>query len=1211
MDMERDALKNIIVPKLNEAFIHKKLHISLVDLRHSIETDSSLNVEERENRIFQVCMDEIDSCKPYFMGLVGHRYGWIPDFTGAHAQLSDRLSLPHDFPIPADKLSVTVCEFIHGLFSETKSVLKSFVLIRGMDSYSRLDPDSIKEYIDKGENGELAEKFRRYLAGAPGNANIIPYDLDLSEVGGNALQEWCDTIYKKLYDEFNGEYESNTSTAQENYIISQMKFINKHSCNFKGRQDVVNQCMEVLKNRGALYLYQDTHGLGATSLACHLYNLFSNEEKYLCLYHNTDTSSEADTYDTIFYYWNRQILEFLGMGHTHLNTIRNNADALYEELCRLYKLVNNKGVKLIIIEEGLSRILGHYQLKFPFNYLIKVLETGERGSLNILYPYIVVELDDNDYNLITAGLRSSVRSALSAKKNARNVKWLQKAVHILEHLNHSDYTLIRLGEQEDNREENISKYMEHIVDAMPDDSARLSLFWIERLKNIYGEFAVKYLHILSVTCGINDDVMSELTGRNTDWCTYFRYMLGQDIVFENGDGFIEINNEIGLMLRQVADHNFHEKICSTVLEYLKSIPSTSEIYQRNYFPVALYQRNCRLCLEYISDEGNYSDFIMESPAMSALYRMARHETPDFLSFIGKMIQIAPMEYMPFHMMNRWLYKVCFSNVADYISLASEMVARLEDSFMKMELGSNMALSLVEIYYSLGTAHIRFSSDSGENEWQELNRKAMTFCEEHKNESLEWNAMLVKIMYDTYDGLNSLKKRWRFLEDCFMPVERDGIDYDFRPGFVFYALLLKEYALLLPRFSDSGDTFTYIKHAYDIADKILDKAIQESTINTSARFTVSDWLSTVLCLGRLTENYGTPTRDISLQIMKDAIEKMFTISDRYTHMTTRGVLFAELVALYAMRLSETDPQEAMHMVDRMTDLCIVMQECDTETDPSFNIPYHTRHVCFMTNTKKISYMDISFAWLLAARIHITQCGTVDVESRYPTLEDDFETLMRLTAGTKESIWNRELDNEFVLCTAIATKLRMLHKSGFPDKEAAKNLFNIYNTLSSRSSIHYRKSNFRQQDEVKAMESDLHSMIEGERKRLSREELENLIENEEFDTIIKLYEDVQSGSPDEFYYRGLALLRNGKASRAYSLYKILTDISNLPEGYLFSCKVNCLISALAAGMTREFEALYKSLSGEEKNDSDVIMLYQTYLELIASGKLNMKKPYGYML
>ncbi len=34
--------------------------------------------EAESGKALDICLDEIDSCRPYFLGLLGHRYGWIP-----------------------------------------------------------------------------------------------------------------------------------------------------------------------------------------------------------------------------------------------------------------------------------------------------------------------------------------------------------------------------------------------------------------------------------------------------------------------------------------------------------------------------------------------------------------------------------------------------------------------------------------------------------------------------------------------------------------------------------------------------------------------------------------------------------------------------------------------------------------------------------------------------------------------------------------------------------------------------------------------------------------------------------------------------------------------------------------------------------------------------------------------------------------------------
>ena len=1211
MDMERDALKNIVVPKLNEAFLYKNLHIDIVDLRHSVETDPNMNVEERENRVFQVCMDEIDSCKPYFLGLVGHRYGWKPDLLGVHSDLFQKIRLPEDFPITPDKLSVTVCEFIHALFSDMQTPLHSFIMLRGEKSYAKLDENSRKEYMDDKEDGELIKTFRTYLESLKGSNTIVSYDLDLTDVGGTALQQWCDIVYKKLYDEFNKELTGKSSVSEEDYIIRQKKFISRHSYAFKGRERVIGECLEIFKNRKTLHIYQNRSGLGATSLSCQLYTLLSDKDLFFCLYHNTDTSPDADTYDNVFYYWNRQMLEFLNQDHTYLNSIRNNADALYEEFTSLYKQITDTGHAVVIFTDGTERLPGHYSLKLPFNYWVNVVATGESSALVTLRPYVLTELEDSDCELIAKNLRGPVREALLQKANARNVKWLQKAVHILDHLNHNDYTLIRSTELQDNKEENIIKYIVGVINDMPDDFSELSLFWIDRLKNIYGEFVDQYLHILSVTCGVNDYELSYLTGRNTDWCTYFRYVLGTDIVFENGDGYIEINQEVGRKLRQNAENTQLTQTCRKVMEYIDGLPVTSEIYQRNYFSVAMHLRDYEKCLAYITDEKNYTERVVESPSMSALLRMSQHESADFFMFAQNVIALAPLEYKSFHLLNLWFSRVILFDKDLHIAVEYMMMKRLEAIQGSEQFNERLALALCEIYNTAGSAYINSSRSDSEEMWGILNLKGVALSEKHRKVSRDWSAMYVTMLYDAYDGFSNLNDRWEFLKECFSSDEILNIDYDDRHGFLFYAFLLREYALLLPQYTDCYDSFSYIKKAYDVITKVKNRALADTSRPVESDSALCDWLLIVLCIGRLSENFGNPSRDIALKIMRDAIEEMFSMSDKYTHMHSQGVLLSELVAAYAIKLSETDPVEAMNMVDRMLDLCLDKQSAYRDLDPQYHVSYYSRYVTFMPQGHDITYMDISFAWPLAARLHITKCGTVNIPSRYPIQKEDLDTVMKLFPADKTSKWDRELDREFVLLTAIAAKLRQLRDSGFKDREFTESMIALYDALYKMSSPYYRKRNFRQRADVDIIKREYICMVKGLPLSLSQTDLEAMIDNEEYELIINRYRGAQGGSPEEFYYLGLAYLRNGMEDEAFYLYRFLSGLENLPEGIAFSCKVNCLIAALAARMPDEFLEMYESLSAEDKNDTDVVPLYSAYRILVKYGKLELDQPYGYKL
>jgi telomerase protein component 1 len=48
------------------------VHITPVDLRWGV-------TEEETQQALEICLGEIDNCRPFFIGLLGRRYGWCPD----------------------------------------------------------------------------------------------------------------------------------------------------------------------------------------------------------------------------------------------------------------------------------------------------------------------------------------------------------------------------------------------------------------------------------------------------------------------------------------------------------------------------------------------------------------------------------------------------------------------------------------------------------------------------------------------------------------------------------------------------------------------------------------------------------------------------------------------------------------------------------------------------------------------------------------------------------------------------------------------------------------------------------------------------------------------------------------------------------------------------------------------------------------------------
>ncbi len=77
MQAERDYMKHIVFPKVEVELRTKRIKLETVDLRWGVNT-ASVNEDERETTVLKVCLEEIKRCRPFFIGLLGDRYGWVP-----------------------------------------------------------------------------------------------------------------------------------------------------------------------------------------------------------------------------------------------------------------------------------------------------------------------------------------------------------------------------------------------------------------------------------------------------------------------------------------------------------------------------------------------------------------------------------------------------------------------------------------------------------------------------------------------------------------------------------------------------------------------------------------------------------------------------------------------------------------------------------------------------------------------------------------------------------------------------------------------------------------------------------------------------------------------------------------------------------------------------------------------------------------------------
>jgi tetratricopeptide (TPR) repeat protein len=106
MHAERDHLVKFVFPQLRRLCESRGVTWGEVDLRWGV-TDEQV----AEGEVLPICLEEIRRCRPYFIGLLGERYGWVPDSLPPKLLESEPWLREH----LAEKVSVTELEVLHGV----------------------------------------------------------------------------------------------------------------------------------------------------------------------------------------------------------------------------------------------------------------------------------------------------------------------------------------------------------------------------------------------------------------------------------------------------------------------------------------------------------------------------------------------------------------------------------------------------------------------------------------------------------------------------------------------------------------------------------------------------------------------------------------------------------------------------------------------------------------------------------------------------------------------------------------------------------------------------------------------------------------------------------------------------------------------------------------------------------------------------------------
>lgn len=125
MMQEREHLMKIIFPELRRRCKSRFLEITEVDLRWGIPEEDT-----KEGKVIEICLSEIDKSRPYFIGILGNRYGWVP----SAAEYVKHQKIVESFPWTKDDiengLSITEMEIQYGVLRNPNMDGRAFFYLK-------------------------------------------------------------------------------------------------------------------------------------------------------------------------------------------------------------------------------------------------------------------------------------------------------------------------------------------------------------------------------------------------------------------------------------------------------------------------------------------------------------------------------------------------------------------------------------------------------------------------------------------------------------------------------------------------------------------------------------------------------------------------------------------------------------------------------------------------------------------------------------------------------------------------------------------------------------------------------------------------------------------------------------------------------------------------------------------------------------------------
>jgi tetratricopeptide (TPR) repeat protein len=254
MQAERDHLVKFIFPQLRKICEARGIGWTEVDLRWGIP-------DEDKDSVLPLCLAEIERCRPFFIGLLGERYGHVPQTVNK--------DLLESLPWLADhqQSSITELEILHGALNHLGTARHTYFYFRDPVYVDRIPPDGRSDFL--AESSEHVRRLKRLKDRIRAASHPLPDQVRLCQLREpyrdvEELGRWVLDDFSTLIDSLFAAREERGPFESER--LDHEAFAQSRTGVFVGRQRELDRISEHVQDESLPLVVTGEPGSGKSAL---------------------------------------------------------------------------------------------------------------------------------------------------------------------------------------------------------------------------------------------------------------------------------------------------------------------------------------------------------------------------------------------------------------------------------------------------------------------------------------------------------------------------------------------------------------------------------------------------------------------------------------------------------------------------------------------------------------------------------------------------------------------------------------------------------------------------------------------------------------------------------------------------------------------------------------------------------------------------------